>query len=64
MAPNLVAGKLIRCPHCGKWSLQPRASQDLLEQAEARYFQKDKSELKKPELQDLKQQLEESRFEE
>jgi DNA-directed RNA polymerase subunit RPC12/RpoP len=32
---NLVAGRLERCPHCGKWSLTRRASLAELEAAEA-----------------------------
>jgi hypothetical protein len=35
-SPNLVIGKLERCPHCGKWSLVPRSSPTELEAAEAR----------------------------
>lgn len=34
-APNLVAGKLDRCPHCHKWNLVSRASPGTVEQAEA-----------------------------
>ncbi len=37
LAPNLVVGKLLCCPHCGKWAVTPRASQAALEAAEARY---------------------------
>jgi len=37
MGPNLVIGKLERCPHCGKWAIVPRASQAKLQAAEARY---------------------------
>lgn len=33
-APNMVAGKFDRCPHCGKWSLVRRASRDELIAAE------------------------------
>jgi len=32
---NLVTRKLERCPHCGKWSLVPRASREALAAAEA-----------------------------
>ena len=35
-SPNLVFGKLERCPHCGKWSLRPRASSAELAAAEER----------------------------
>lgn len=34
-SPNLITGKLCRCPHCGKWSVAPRASQAALAAAEA-----------------------------
>jgi hypothetical protein len=39
LAPNLVLGKLERCPHCGKWAVVSRASQAQLDAAEARYRQ-------------------------
>ncbi len=26
LSPNLITGKLSRCPHCGKWSIAPRAT--------------------------------------
>lgn len=35
LAPNLLAGKLERCPHCGKWAIVPRASLQALQDAEA-----------------------------
>ena len=35
-SPNLVFGKLERCPHCGKLSIRPRASQADLQAAEER----------------------------
>ena len=34
---NMVAGRLERCPHCGKWSLTRRASLAELEAAEAAF---------------------------
>ena len=37
LSPNLVFGKLERCPHCGKWAIVPRASRAALEEAEASY---------------------------
>ena len=37
LAPNLVVGKLSRCPHCGKWTIARAASAENLQQAEARY---------------------------
>ncbi|MFN2148128.1 MAG: Ig-like domain-containing protein [Anaerolineales bacterium] len=39
MGPNLVVGKLERCPHCGKWAIVRRATPAELEAAEARYQQ-------------------------
>jgi len=36
LSPNLVVGKLERCPHCGKWSIRARASQAELSAAEDR----------------------------
>ena len=35
-APNLLLGKLERCPHCGKWAIVPRASAQALAEAEER----------------------------
>ena len=37
LAPNMVFGKLQRCPHCGKWAIVPRATTQELEAAEQRY---------------------------
>lgn len=34
-APNMVTGKLERCPHCGKWQIARRATPPELEAAEA-----------------------------
>jgi hypothetical protein len=39
LGPNLVLGKLERCPHCGKWAIVRRASQAQLKAAEALYQQ-------------------------
>lgn len=64
LAPNLVVGKLERCPHCGKWSIVPRASASSLQQAETRY-QPEKTQIAVdvPSEEKLKELLEESRFE-
>ncbi len=35
LSPNLVTGKLSRCPHCGKWSIVAAASPTVLAAAEA-----------------------------
>lgn len=36
LAPNMLVGKLERCPHCGKWSVARRAKPEELEAAEER----------------------------
>ena len=36
-APNMVVGKLERCPHCGKWAIVRRATSQELETAEKLY---------------------------
>lgn len=64
-SPNLVFGKLERCPHCRKWRLVRRATQAELADAEARFraeSQRGRIEPKdeKSRWQDL---IEESRFE-
>jgi hypothetical protein len=65
MSPNLVVGKLSRCPHCGKWTIARRATQAELNQAEARYRQDQEEGQARPAdaADDLRRQLEESRFE-
>ena len=64
MAPNLLAGKLVRCPHCGKLSILPRASNARLQEAEDRYARKDEPGLILPGKEDFNKQLDDSRFEE
>ena len=36
-SPNLIRGKVERCPHCGKWSLVARAAGRDLDEAEVRF---------------------------
>ena len=36
-SPNLLRGKVERCPHCGKWSVVGRAPASALEEAEQRF---------------------------
>jgi hypothetical protein len=36
-SPNLIFGKLGRCPHCGKWAVVRRATTNDLQDAEQRY---------------------------
>ncbi|MBC8505172.1 MAG: hypothetical protein ISR58_06620 [Anaerolineales bacterium] len=64
LAPNLVVGKLLRCPHCGKWAILPRASQVSLEAGEERYRVEGNSELDMPDQeQDYHKLLDDSRYE-
>lgn len=37
LSPNLILGKLERCPHCGRIAIVPRASRYKLDEAEARF---------------------------
>lgn len=64
-ALNMLVGKLSRCPHCGKWSIVPRSSQQALQEAEARYraLQAAGEEAPAPGETDWRRLLEESRFE-
>lgn len=64
-APNLLLGKLERCPHCGKWSIVGMASRDALEEAEARLMNDNEHGRLKTEVdeeQRLRRLLDESRF--
>ena len=36
LSPNIVVGKLERCPHCGKWAIVRRATPTELAEAEER----------------------------
>ena len=62
-APNLVAGQLVRCPHCGKISLLARASTSRLEDAERKYQQREGGSPPGSEKEHLQKMLEESRYE-
>lgn len=66
MSPNMLAGKLERCPHCGKWSIRPRAGAAALAEAEERLrAARGEGEAAPVNEEDsLKRALEESRFEE
>ncbi len=64
-APNAVAGKLDRCPHCGRWSIVRAVPLEQLRAAEAAELQQDQpagpaSELTPEEK--LRRQLDDSRF--
>ncbi len=64
LSPNLIAGKLSRCPHCGKWSIAPRATPIELAVAEAAH--RDPTDPAPPAISEeerLRRQIEESRYE-
>lgn len=65
LAPNLLVGKLVRCPHCGKWSILPRAPSMALAAAEERLAADGQTEIDVPgEADKLRRMIEDSRFEE
>ncbi len=65
LSPNLLLGKLERCPHCGKLAIVAAASASALRQAEARWQEdRQRGELQPPSERDhLKELLDDSRFE-
>ena len=63
LSPNLLAGKLVRCPHCGKISIRARASQNQIQEAEKKYNNEEPSMVKELDDQGYKKLLDESRFE-
>ena len=65
LAPNLLVGKLERCPHCGKLAIVRRAGPADLEAAEQRLASEGEPELSSPESEEerLRRLLDESRFE-
>ncbi len=64
MAPNLVVGKLSRCPHCGKWAVVVAASPAALAAAEARLAAENQVEVRmESDVEKLRQRMDESRFE-
>lgn len=64
LSPNLVVGKLERCPHCGHWAIVPRAATSALAEAEARYESDQDEGSYKPPAKDeeWKRRLEDSRY--
>lgn len=63
--PNIVFGKLERCPHCGKWAIVAAASPAALRQAEARWHADSQQGELKPvsEGDHLKELVDDSRYE-
>lgn len=65
LAPNMLVGKLQRCPHCGKWSIVPRASMQALEEAERRLASEGSVEIEvSTEEERLRKMLDETRYDE
>jgi len=65
MAPNMLVGKLERCPHCGKWAILPRSSDANLAAGEARLATDIETTIGEPsDAEKLERLVEESRFEE
>lgn len=65
LAPNLVAGKLERCPFCGRWSVVRARSQGELRAAEAAELETDQDALQPQALNEderLRRDLEASRY--
>ncbi len=63
--PNMVVGKLARCPHCGKVAIVPRASRQQLEEAEARLLAQNQTGAPPTRESDedrLRRQIDESRY--
>lgn len=61
--PNLLVGKLERCPHCGKISIVPAASKSDLQAAEERLTSEGISEIQPPtDEEKLRRSLDDSRF--
>jgi DNA-directed RNA polymerase subunit RPC12/RpoP len=63
LAPNLMVGKLVRCPHCGKISVQPAASPSRLQEAERRYYGETDQPVISEKPGDIEKMIEDSRFE-
>ena len=63
LAPNLMVGKLVRCPHCGKTSILPRANSTHLQEAEKRFEGEGSSQVISEGKDDIKKMIDESRFE-
>jgi hypothetical protein len=63
LSPNLMFGKLERCPHCGRIGVVPRASPQALEAAEARWAEKAPVPSAALPDEQLRRQIEDSRYE-
>ncbi len=64
-SPGLLVGRLVRCPHCGKWQVRPRATPQQLAAAEA--FERELDEMDREvtpeeEAERRRRMIEESRY--
>jgi hypothetical protein len=60
---NMIIGKLVRCPYCGKWGVVGHASMDKLRAAEQAELDREKSQIPEPSPEEkLKKELDDSRF--
>jgi hypothetical protein len=62
LAPNVVFGKLERCPHCGRFGIARRATADELTVAEARLTSDGPPPPPESETEQLSRQIEDSRY--
>lgn len=64
LAPNLLVGKLMRCPHCGKWAIVPGAAVRTLVEAEERLVAESQTGIEMDsDTEKLGQMIDDSRFE-
>lgn len=65
LSPNMLVGKLERCPHCGKWAVVGSATPQALAEAERRYLEarNEVVETHETEQERLRKSLEETRYE-
>jgi hypothetical protein len=60
---NMVIGKLVRCPYCGKWGVVRHASIDKLHAAEQAELEREKAQIPEASAEEkLKKELDDSRF--
>jgi DNA-directed RNA polymerase subunit RPC12/RpoP len=65
LSMNMIGGKLVRCPYCGKWGLVKFSSTDKLRAAEEAELEREKGHIPEPSDEEkLKKELDDSRFQE
>ncbi len=63
LSPNMVFGKLERCPHCGRIGIVPRASPEALTAAEARLAGQSTQDRPISDEEQIRRQIDDSRYE-